>query len=85
MPRGKKWAFKSLADVTAKDTEAIIELIHEHKFAEAEAAYHKLCGSIKDLPNYEAFMLARKLVQESGVPQAVYQAYARKRKQETKV
>lgn len=76
MPRSKqKWLLKDITELAEEHVQPILDLLQERKIEEANEAFKRLCESIKDLKNHEAFHLAIKIVRDCGVPLEEIQTY----------
>ena len=58
--------FNDFTEIKAIHTAPIVALLNRNKNLEAAIAFQGLCKSVKDLKDYEASLLARKILSEAG-------------------
>jgi virulence-associated protein VagC len=61
----RTYRFQDHTEVGAEHVQPIVDLLREGKEAEAAAAFHELCLSIRDLKHFKAFHLGLKIRQDS--------------------
>lgn len=61
MAKRRRYKYANLDEVPHADLDTIVDLLRAGQQVEAEMQLRGILGDIKELPQYEAFLMARKL------------------------